>query len=132
MGDKRKVVVVIDEEDTNTIYLQKLEKAGFDVLHFKKVSDGVSRLRELSGCEVLLVLDVMLPPEEYPGNGIDTGLLAYRDIRAEFPFLPIIVFTLRRDVTKPMLDSRDENVEVLNKLRTAPKDLLDATSRMIK
>ena len=96
-------VYIDDEVDTEKeqIKIDWLAKHGVDVVPVKYVGDALRVLRN-SGVDVILV-DVLMPPYdvyslEETKNGTDTGLRLLRDIRREFPSLPVIVISVKPPV----------------------------------
>jgi HAMP domain-containing protein/CheY-like chemotaxis protein/GAF domain-containing protein len=95
----RKVLIVDDDVRNIFALTSALESHSMDVLHAENGQDGIERLRETDGIEVVL-MDIMMP-------GMD-GYEAIREIRkiARFQHLPIIALT-----AKAMKADRDRCIE---------------------
>jgi CheY-like chemotaxis protein len=95
----RKVLIVDDDVRNIFALTSALESHSMDVLHAENGQEGIDKLRETEGVEVVL-MDIMMP-------GMD-GYEAIREIRkiARFQHLPIIALT-----AKAMKADRDRCIE---------------------
>lgn len=83
MSDKKRILIIEDEEDIQKILKINLEEAGFDVVTAVLAEEGFKLFQERS--PDVIILDVMLPD----GNGFD---LCQR-IKETDEFSKIILYT---------------------------------------
>lgn len=87
--DKKRILVVEDEEDIQALIIYNLEKAGFETLGSDTGEEAIARVREFK--PDLVVLDLMLP-------GID-GLEVCSIVKnePEFNHIPIVMLTAKSE-----------------------------------
>ena len=83
MSEKKKVLIVDDEEDFATLSAVRVEEAGYEVFTETDGNKVLSRVRDVK--PDLVVLDIML-------LGTD-GLTLLKKLKKEFSDVPVIVVT---------------------------------------
>lgn len=122
-------VLLIDEEQgpPMSYYVEALNDIGFDVSHCTSIKEAKAELSK--GLPDLIVLDVMMPSEEYEEmdetKGLKSGLFFYQYLRSEFPNTPVIVFTNMQD--DKILSYFKPMVEVMAKADYPPSDFAEKT-----
>lgn len=85
-GDKKRILIIEDDESISLGLRMNLEAEGYDVAVAADGEEGLERIRRTEGLD-LVILDVMLPRRN--------GLEVLRLLRAEGNSVPIIVLSAR-------------------------------------
>lgn len=127
-------ILLIDDNFGPLQYYKKaLEHSDSKIYKVYHVEDPDSALKFLmskGSILDLIILDIMLPPgksykKEDTRGGLFTGIFLFRDIKKEYPKIPIIFLT---NVTNPrVLDLLDEDrsLKIFQKIDTPPFKLLE-------
>jgi CheY-like chemotaxis protein len=99
-----KRVLYIDDEANTEKMASKFEimkDEGIEVIPVTRIQEVLPKLEELRGSIDLLIMDIIMPPEDYysldeTDGGTTTGLRLIEDIRREYEKLPIIIVSVRR------------------------------------
>ena len=101
---KRLIVLYIDDEADTEKFKSKCEimrEEGIDVIGVTSVRDAIPKVTELAKEIDLILLDIIMPPEDYytleeTNGGIGTGFRLLQDIREVVKDIPIIIVSIRR------------------------------------
>lgn len=99
-----KKIIYIDDEATAEKMLSRFEilnKQGIEIIQVDKVKDAMNVIGFNISSTGLIVLDIIMPPEEYytleeTNGGTTTGLRLLKDIREKYPDIPIMIISIRR------------------------------------
>jgi len=97
--DKKKILLIDDEEDFTEMAKNRLEKVGYEVYTAADGAEGLKKFAETK--PDLVLLDIIMP-------GMD-GLEVLHRIRSRYPEakdVPVIMLTAKRD-TESIFKSRD-------------------------
>lgn len=99
-NEKKRILVVDDEEDTRIYFRNLLEDNGFEAEEAVDGTDGMMKIKEFK--PNLVTLDMSMPEK--------SGVKLYRDLResAEFAKLPVIIVTGISDTFKDFISSRKQ------------------------
>lgn len=99
----KKVLYIDDEADTEKMAskFEILRAENIDVIPITRVKDVLPTLSNLQGSIGLIVLDIIMPPEdlyslEETDGGTATGVRLLEDIRSHFQHIPIIIVSISR------------------------------------
>jgi len=119
------MILVVDDE----LYFMKpltysLEAEGLKTLEARTASECLNLLRCRKDIEVV-ILDVMMPPGEFglkeTNDGLRTGLVLLREIRKDYPDLPVFLLTKLEGMDEA---SSDVHTVVLSKIDITPRELV--------
>jgi CheY-like chemotaxis protein len=133
-------IIYIDDEADTEKFASKIDimrDEGINVKTVTKVDKALPLLRKIYDKIDIIILDIIMPPEEYyslqeTNGGTATGLRLLEDIRKEFPEIPIMIVSIRRKEMLEDLLSRLNIVKYLEKpvlayhLVSAIKDALSS------
>jgi CheY-like chemotaxis protein len=98
-----KILYIDDEADTEKMAskFEIMARMDIEVIPVTRVEEALPRIAELIDEVKLLVIDIIMPPEdvytlEETGGGTSTGLTLLKDIRKNFENLPILIVSVRR------------------------------------
>jgi DNA-binding response OmpR family regulator len=99
-----KKVLYIDDEANLEKMASKFEimqEEGIEVISVTRVKDVLPTLQEYKTSIGLIVLDLIMPPEDFyslqeTSGGTTTGLRLLKDIRDKYQDIPIIIVSIRR------------------------------------
>lgn len=96
------VLYVDDEAETEKMAskFEIMRKMDIEVITVARVPKVMKKLEEVQDKINLLVLDIIMPPEEEysvedTSGGISTGLRLLQDIRSKYKTLPILIVSIR-------------------------------------
>lgn len=99
----KKVLYIDDEADTLKMasVFEVIGEEGIELLPVSRIGDVHIVINENHHEIGLVVLDIIIPPEEFYGldetnGGTTTGLRLLKDIREVLPKVPIIIVSVRR------------------------------------
>ena len=97
---RKKILWIDDDAYLLHPYILKLEDQGYEVITARTLSEARAAVETNDIAAV--VMDVMLPPGEYPNNlslkgGFESGLVLGRWIKSHYPEIPILGFSAIRD-----------------------------------
>jgi DNA-binding NtrC family response regulator len=97
-----KILYVDDEADTEKMAskFEIMSSMGVEAIPVTHVDAVLPKLKELGDEIKLLVLDIIMPPEdvyslEETSGGTSTGLRLLKDIRGSYKTLPILIVSVR-------------------------------------
>lgn len=97
-----KILYVDDEADTEKMAskFDIMRSMGVEAIPVTHVDAVLPKLKELGDEIKLLVLDIIMPPEEVysldeTSGGTSTGLRLLKDIRSSYKTLPILIVSVR-------------------------------------
>jgi CheY-like chemotaxis protein len=123
-----KLVLYVDDEANTEKMASKFEilkDEGIDVAAVTRVSDVLPEIARLGNAVNLIVLDLIMPPENIyslgdTDGGTTTGLRLLQDIRNKYSNVPVMIVSIRRRTTmREDLMKRYGVVEYLEKPVTA-------------
>lgn len=98
-----KVIYIDDEVNTEKMAskFEILRESDIELIPVENVRDALPTIEKYFSEIDLVVLDVIMPPEDHYGieetnGGTTTGLRLLKDIRTKFKTLPIIIVSVRR------------------------------------
>lgn len=98
-----KVLYIDDEADTEKMAskFEIMKEEGIEIVPVSRVRDVLPTLDSLRGSIDLIVLDLIMPPEDVYGldeteGGTLTGLRLLEDIRRHASEIPVIIVSVRR------------------------------------
>lgn len=98
-----KVLYVDDEADTEKMAskFEIMRSMGIEAIPVTQVDAVLPKIEELGDEIKLLVLDIIMPPEdvyslEETNGGTGTGIRLLKDIRNSYKTLPILIVSIRR------------------------------------
>lgn len=107
-----RVMYVDDEADSVKMEskFDLMKKKGIEVIPVTRVPDVFPQLERMSDSIDLIILDIIMPPEEYyslddTNGGTSTGINLLKEIRDRYKSIPIIIVSVRR------LEAADEEIE---------------------
>lgn len=133
----RVILLIDDEEAPNVFYVRALERAGFRVERRTSVDDALDFARGAIQKLALVILDVMMPfgrsySAEDADDGLRTGVLVYKDIRALSSTVPILVLTVVRNPDILACFEDEPRLKVIRKLDCTPRQLVQQVGEMIR
>ena len=130
-------LLFIDEDFASIrYYLSELSDEKFDVNHVRTTDGALAAIKTENDQYQLIVLDSAMPPgkvyEKLPtDSGTATGGLLFADIRKQSN-APIIILTNFNSLEWIQKAEATQNVRVLKKLDTLPRELVACVKEMIK
>jgi CheY-like chemotaxis protein len=109
---------------------------GIDIKSITRVGDVMPFLKKSADSISLIILDIIIPPEEHyslqeTNGGTATGIRLLEDIRAEYKSIPIIIVSIRRRHSAENILTKYLISEYLEKpISTA--DIIRSIRRVIK
>jgi CheY-like chemotaxis protein len=129
-----RVVCIDDESDTDAMAsrFEDLEAHGIKVTPIVSVPECIERLRALRSAFDAIVIDQIMPPRDTYSldeteGGTKTGLRLLKDIRKEFPQVPVIVVS----VSEPPTESEMRSLGIAEFFKKPVVDL-EALARAVK
>jgi CheY-like chemotaxis protein len=118
-----KRVLYIDDEANTEKMASKFEimkDEGIEVIPVTRIQEVLPKLEELRGSIDLLIIDIIMPPEDHysldeTDGGTTTGLRLIEDIRREYENLPIIIVSVRRLRRSEELEAKYNIADFLEK-----------------
>lgn len=99
----KKVLYIDDEADSEKMAskFELLRSENIDLIPLTRVKDVLPTLSSFEDSIGLVVLDIIMPPEdsyslEETDGGTTTGVRLLEDIRSRFQHIPIIIVSVRR------------------------------------
>lgn len=138
MGDtSRPLVLVVDDEPVVMQYYVKVfQERGLRARLVTNVDDVFPIMEKHKDEVAAVVIDIMMPPgtrysERNSEEGLKTGLLLWRDLRARFTELPMLILTnVTRNDTLGLF-AGDPKLRVLRKLDYPPEEAAEVVNEMI-
>ena len=103
----KKCILIVDDDVKSTPFLHNdlKETHHFDVTFLQSADDVLLTLKGSRYDAV--ILDIMMPvPEDWSRyektnseKGLSTGLILFKKIRAEFPQIPIVIYTAKKNMS---------------------------------
>jgi len=126
-------VVIVDDDDVARFLCRAVEECGFTVHLFQDVDEVVAFISE--GWPVsAFVLDCVMPPGSLATiseDGLSTGLVLSRRIRAHYPTAPIVILTARSDAVVLAEQDTDTSAHVMSKGELSPSNLASTLQRLV-
>lgn len=127
-----------DEPDGDYMwyYIRALEDAGYEVTRALGPDEALSILAGRDGGFDLIILDIMMPPEQAyekakTRNGTRTGLFIAKTLDEKYPQIPVVVLTNVDDPSVHKLVRSTPNVkEVFTKDEHLPFQLVETITAM--
>jgi CheY-like chemotaxis protein len=98
---KETILVLDDDAKRISSHVELLQEEGFTVIYESDTAKMMPLFRENKDRIALVVLDMMMPPGDYPVKETDyarkTGILILRDIRDISKDVPVVVLSVRND-----------------------------------
>lgn len=128
------MILFVDDEHSGLgadVWLQALTDAGYRCLPTGNPDDALDLLRsrpEIAGA----IIDIMLPVGslnfEKAEGGLEAGLVLIEEFHKIRPELPIVILSLRRDLSKKVAKL---GAEFVSKTLDDPEDLVEIISRLV-
>lgn len=124
MTSERPVVLFVDDEpEWTTAYRLELELAGYDLANCFSADQTLQWIAAQKRPPAVVVLDIIMQPGEAytmeeTKDGLETGFLLFRDIRARFPSVPVVILTSLK--TEEVQTELGKDIVVLEKSASVP------------
>ncbi len=122
MGKRLKIFYIDDEADTEKFKskFEIMQDNFIDVIYVTTVEEVFLRLKEVKKEIDLIILDIIIPPEDYylledTNGGTTTGLKILEDIRKEENAIPIMIVSIKRKQMKDEMLRKYNVVKYLEK-----------------
>jgi DNA-binding NtrC family response regulator len=101
--------IYIDDEANTEKFSSKLDimkDEGIEVIAVTTVEQALPTIRRFINTLDIIILDIIMPPDDFytiqeTNGGTTTGLRLLADIRKEFPNIPIMIVSIRRQPMNP-------------------------------
>lgn len=119
-----KVILYVDDEPGYSLpYRLELELRGYNIIYCETVEQTMEQFAKPQGTFDCVVLDIIMAPGTIftpveTNDGLDSGLLLFKQLRMTHPQIPVVVVTARPDEKVQQTFAGDSNVSVLRKSET--------------
>ncbi len=132
-----KEILFIDDDARRTQFqVEYFELLGFRVSSRELDSEALDYIADRREAIGLIILDMIMPSEKYgreeTSDYFDTGLFLLRDIRKLLPVVPVIILTIRRDLSELQQLSELGVKEILIKDKITASQLRDVIKEIIE
>ena len=130
-----KLILLIDDDILPMkYYLHAFEKSGFKTVQHTNPDEALEFIQKNEGYISGIILDIMMPTgDKYnksdANQGLTTGILLFKDIKKQYPKIPIIIFT---NVKNKETLSKIKSKYIFHKMEEPPFKLLSIVKEILK
>lgn len=129
--------LIDDEKLPMDYYIRAFKLQNYEIKQFFDPDSVFEYIRHKKSYPDAIILDIMMLPgnkymNEDTDDGLKTGILLYKDLRAYYPNIPIIFLTNVSDPDIPILPGESEDkLVVIQKIDYSPYELVDLVENLI-